>query len=101
MDHFKHVIIKQKAQGLIACLGSADQADGEGSEQMAVLRQVTQNLWERLDIRLCIADEHPWFTERYHIVGTPTYLLFKGGREVRRLLGKTDVEGLLSFIRQG
>jgi thiol-disulfide isomerase/thioredoxin len=37
-------------------------------------------------------------TERFAVKGTPTFLLFHGGREVNRLIGESDGDTLDEFI---
>jgi hypothetical protein len=38
-------------------------------------------------------------TARYGIVGAPTYILFRGCREIGRLLGTIDQPGITGFIK--
>ncbi len=87
-----------KSPALIACLASDDD-DGAGRDQ-AMLRALRDTARKPLNIRLCRSGEHDWFTGRYRIMGTPPFLFFDEGRELRRLLGRTDVQGLLDFIDQ-
>lgn len=37
--------------------------------------------------------------DRFLVKGTPTFLIFAGGREVDRLIGESDGETLDEFIR--
>jgi hypothetical protein len=52
-------------------------------------------------LRVCFLDGQQFagVAARYGIGGAPTYILFRAGREIGRLLGITDLFGIKGFIR--
>ena len=45
-------------------------------------------------------DQNPVLGEKYEIIGVPTFILFKKGEEMRRMIGARSKEQLISFIEQ-
>ena len=43
-------------------------------------------------------DEHQDLCEKYNVRSVPTLLLFKGGKETKRLIGSRSLEELIEFI---
>ena len=56
------------------------------------------NLYEE-SLKVCVVDENDRiFFKTLEIIGSPTYLIFVRGREIKRILGVQDYETLLSFV---
>jgi thioredoxin-like negative regulator of GroEL len=68
------------------------------AEQIASLREVYGDFANQLDV--CLVDESslPMVEKRFTIMGTPTYLLFRNGKELGRYLGYARPEALREFV---
>ena len=95
-DNFKSEIIEEKRPVLLACLNRYL----EFEEQVEVLESISKKYGEALKICLLSEDFIRVFSWTYAIKGTPTFLIFDGGKERNRLLGKADSEKLITFILQ-
>ncbi|MCP4754364.1 MAG: hypothetical protein GY866_26060 [Proteobacteria bacterium] len=73
--------------------------DLDNDDQIAVLEEVVGSF--PMDISMCILEEESIvsFAQKYHVKGSPTYLLFESGLEKGRLLGKSDHKDLLAFLK--
>jgi len=69
------------------------------SSQAKVLEETEAAFGERLRCFLFNSDYLDTAMERFKVKGTPTYLLFEGGREVDRLIGASDDETMDEFVR--
>ena len=67
--------------------------------QWQVLDEASARHADRLRCYLYDTDYLETAMERFMVKGTPTFLLFSGGREVDRLIGESDGEALDDFIR--
>jgi thioredoxin-like negative regulator of GroEL len=45
------------------------------------------------------SDENPDLSARYNVQGIPTILLFRGGKEIDRLVGAASREQIIHFLR--
>lgn len=43
-------------------------------------------------------DKNPKLSVKYNIMGTPTFILFKGGKEIARIFGSQTKEQLKKFV---
>ena len=79
---------------LLAVLG----AGGETANQVETLDTVSRRFQRKL--KVCQVEENSLeaFKGRYHVMGTPTYLLFHKGREQERMLGVADKDSLAGFV---
>jgi len=67
--------------------------------QSDVLNDASNEYRNQVSCYLYDADYLETAKERFRVKGTPTFLLFSGGREVDRLIGESDRETLDDFIR--
>ncbi|MUM76395.1 thioredoxin [Pseudodesulfovibrio sp. F-1] len=67
-------------------------------EQSRLLDDASRRYAGRLDCYLYSQDYLETAMQRFLVRGTPTFLLFSGGREVDRLIGESDPETLDEFI---
>jgi thioredoxin-like negative regulator of GroEL len=67
--------------------------------QIRVLNDAESQHAGRLNCYLYAEDYLDTAMQRFTVKGTPTFLLFSGGREVDRLIGESDRETLDEFIR--
>jgi thioredoxin 1 len=65
--------------------------------QSAILEQLA-HAEDRVSIAAVDVDESPQLAARYGIRGTPTLVLFEGGRETGRRLGLTRESGIHSLF---
>ncbi len=82
---------------LLACL----RKDRDLSENLSRLDEVASLLREDgITMGYALDDMLPYFTDRFGIAGTPTYLMIRGGVILGTLLGKTTAPALIRFIRE-
>jgi len=67
--------------------------------QAKALERVEQAFGDRVRCFLFNADYLDTALERFAVKGTPTFILFDGGREVSRLIGESDSDALDEFLR--
>lgn len=68
-------------------------------EQSKALDGASKDFADKIRCYLYDADYLDTAMERFMVKGTPTFLLFSGGREVDRLIGESDRETLDEFIQ--
>ena len=68
------------------------------SAQVEVLEKACRRTGDDLRCFLYNTDYLDMATERFSVKGTPTFLLFQGGREVNRLIGESDGDTMDDFI---
>ena len=68
-------------------------------QQWQVLDEASVRHADRLRCYLYDTDYLETAMQRFLVKGTPTFLLFSGGREVDRLIGESDGETLDDFIK--
>jgi hypothetical protein len=68
------------------------------TSQVAVLEAACKAHGESVRCFLYNADYLDTATDRFAVKGTPTFLVFHGGREVNRLIGESDGPTLDEFI---
>jgi thioredoxin-like negative regulator of GroEL len=96
MDNFESEVLREKKPVLLACFyWGADVIN-----QIQVLESVSEKYGEGLKTCLIDVDSLAIFQEALGIEGTPTFLIFDGGREKSRMLGQADGETLTAFIRK-
>ena len=67
--------------------------------QSQALESASHNNADKVQCYLYDVDYLDTGMQRFMVKGTPTFLLFSGGREVDRLIGESDQETLAEFIR--
>ena len=70
------------------------------AEQAQVLNQLSDQYRRMVDIYCLEEDYINGFKEMYGIKGTPVFLLFLGGKEKGRMLGRVDRERLETFLNR-
>ncbi|MFC2156421.1 thioredoxin [Acidobacteriota bacterium] len=66
-----------------------------------VLESVAENMKEKVKIVKVNTDENQTKAQEYQILGIPTMLIFKDGKETERVVGfrpQEEIEGLLSSV---
>jgi len=63
-----------------------------------VLEALAERLAGRVKVCKINVDQHPAFRNAYHITGVPTFVLFVGGKPVRRAIGAHSLQQLLGLI---
>ncbi|MDD4241319.1 MAG: thioredoxin family protein [Smithellaceae bacterium] len=95
-DNFAQEVIWETKPLLIICLA---QDDGF-SRQLAVLREIAEKYEKVIKVGLLAQDSVEICKKKLKIIGTPTFLLMKEGREIDRILGVTDKEALTHLIER-
>lgn len=93
MDTIDSVLNEEKPV-FVACIR-------EDRDYSKTLREIESlALFSGPGLRVCYAldDLLPYFEKRFGITGTPTFLIIKHGIPQDSLLGKTSVQGLMTFI---
>ncbi|MBW1782966.1 MAG: thioredoxin family protein [Deltaproteobacteria bacterium] len=95
LEDFDREVLKEKMPVLVLCM----HRDPDFSGQLEVIhRVVTKTCGDRLKVCLLKEDSVGVFRETYGVGGTPTFLLFRGGREMSRLLGQAEPGVLKEFL---
>ncbi|EPR37498.1 hypothetical protein dsx2_0844 [Desulfovibrio sp. X2] len=81
---------------LVACLGSRERA----AKQLEALGMVAERFGERLQVVILGEDEMPAARSRFNVLGTPTFLLYHGGKERDRYLGEAGSGSLCRFVQE-
>ncbi len=82
---------------LIACI----RKDRDFHTNLNRLGEVASLLRENgITIGYVLDDMLPYFSDRFGIAGTPTYLMIRSGIILGTLLGRTTVPALVRFIRE-
>ncbi|QGY38704.1 thioredoxin [Pseudodesulfovibrio cashew] len=86
----------QSGQG--PCLVAFLKRNDRYRDQMKILEEASAAYGGVFRFYLFDADYLDTALERFKVKGTPTFLLFREGREVSRLIGESDRETLGEFI---
>ncbi len=89
--------IRSQEPTLVACL----QSKARDGRLIEALGTVAARFGERLAVYVIEEGENPGLRSRLNILGTPTILLFHGGKERDRFLGEAEPGALCSFVQQG
>lgn len=81
---------------LVACLAEGP----EFSKTLGVLESATSGLGRLIKVGIITEDSRRVFMNRFNISGTPTFVIFQQGKEVGRLLGMADREGIREFLHR-
>jgi thioredoxin 1 len=63
-----------------------------------VLEALAERLAGRVKVCKLNIDQYPAFRSTYHIMGVPTFVVFDGGKPVRRAIGAHSLQQLLGLI---
>jgi len=94
LDNFQKEVLEESRPVLVLCM----HWNSEFQEQIDIIECMCRTYGERL--KTCLMDEEliGAFKEKFDIKGTPTFMIFNGGKEKGRMLGKTDLKGLDDFL---
>jgi len=81
---------------LVACIEDKARA----GRQIEALSAVAARFGERIKVFVVEEGDIPSLRSRLNVLGTPTFLLFQGGREQDRFLGEAESGALYAFVRQ-
>ncbi len=101
LEDFEKEVIKERMPVLVLCM----HRDPDFLGQIKVIERITAKMYGK-DLKVCLLEEESVavFREKYRVGGTPTFLLFRGGKEMSRLLGQAEpgiFEDFLSRMRTG
>ncbi len=63
-----------------------------------VVEEIAAELAGRLRVAKLDVDENPWTARAYGVLGIPTLILFREGREVGRLVGARGKEAIVRTL---
>ena len=93
MDNFESEISLEMKPVLLACI----RRGFEAKEQLKVLETVSRKMAQ--SVKICLLYDGPNDVYReLSVAGTPTFLIYLGGEEVARVLGKVSPETLVEFV---
>ena len=93
-DNFDLEVQKEKRTVVLACIHRSVCM----IEQIAMLENVIKKFDKKLKVCLVNVDQLKPFMKRLKIEGTPTYLIYKDGREKDRIMGAVDAQALVLTI---
>lgn len=96
MDNFESEVINEKRPVLLLCI----HRDFGFEEQEEVIESISKSYADVLKVCLLDNDFLGAFGEKLGVDGTPTFLIFQGGKEKGRMLGQADKETLVAFLSQ-
>lgn len=89
------------ACGELVLLAFIRPSSGEGKQQLQLVESASRKFQDR--VRCLVYDQRNLEAgmRRYCVSGTPSYLLFRNGGEVDRLIGLSDQDTLDAFLGEG
>jgi len=95
-EDFGHEVIAESKIVLLFCMPH----DEAFAEQQRVLEEIACIYGERVKVVLPEETFIDVFKRNLNIVGTPTLLILKKGREIGRIWGEIDREQLIQILRE-
>ena len=97
LEDFEKEVLKETMPVLVLCM----HRDPDFHGQIELIEYITAKTYgDRLKVCLLEKESAEVFRETYGVGGTPTFLIFTGGREMSRLLGQAEPEILKEFLSQ-
>lgn len=59
-----------------------------------VVERIALEFQDKLDVYGVNVDESPYLSQRFNIVSVPTMIFFRGGKEVKKIIGLKDFDTL-------
>jgi thioredoxin-like negative regulator of GroEL len=94
-ENFEREVISENKPVLLLCMPW----DGEFPKQLELIEEIARMHSQELKVGLLQEEFIESFRENYGVLGTPTFLILKEGKEKRRLLGHADQETLMELIQ--
>ena len=94
LSNFEQEILQAEKPVLVLSI----QQGSEVQEELTILESVGQMYGNAIKVCLLKEEFISAFNEKFHIIGSPTYLLFGGGREKNRILGAADLKRLTELL---
>lgn len=93
-ENFEKEVTSEGKPILLLCMSRNE----EFSKALRIIERIAKKYGSAL--KVCLLEEEfiAPFKERYHVIGTPTFLIMVAGKERKRLLGLVDEKTLISFI---
>jgi len=79
----------------IACL----RRDKDFQENLNQLKRITAYFGKQLGVYFALEYLLPYFTKRYGIAGTPSFLLIRKGDLIDTMLGKNPTQSVINFCK--
>ena len=97
LENFEREVLKEKMPVLVLCMHQ----DSDFYGQIEIIERITSESYcHRLKVCLLKEESVGVFREKYGVGGTPTFIVFRGGREISRLLGQAESAILQEFLSQ-
>ncbi len=95
-DNIGVLIGEEDQPVLIACL--CRDKDFQGTIQQ--LEGIAALFPHQLSVCFALEDLLPYFTRRYGVVGTPTFLILRRGNLIETMLGKNPTQSVIDFCKE-
>ena len=97
LEDFEREVLKEKMPVLVLCMHQ----DSDFHGQIEIIERTTaESYCDRLKVCLLEEESVGVFREKYSVGGTPTFIVFRDGREISRLLGQAESAILQEFLSQ-
>jgi thioredoxin-like negative regulator of GroEL len=96
LENFHKEVLEERGPVLVLCMHWGP----EFQEQIDIIEGMHRTYGERL--KACLVEEEFLlaFKEKFDVKGTPTFMMFIGGAEKGRMLGRADQKALEDFLSQ-
>jgi thioredoxin-like negative regulator of GroEL len=93
-ENFEQEVIAEKKPVLLLCMPR----DEEFSKQVKLMEDIAEKYSN--EVKVCVLQEETIeaFKKNYNILGTPTFLIIREGKERGRMLGLADKETLIKLL---
>jgi thioredoxin-like negative regulator of GroEL len=95
-NNFEQEIGKGAKPILVLCM----HWNGEPQEQVRIIEMISKKYAKDIKVGLLEEEFIAPFSEKFGVTGSPTYILFVGGRERGRMLGRADPKTLENFLME-
>ncbi|MEW6442937.1 MAG: thioredoxin family protein [bacterium] len=93
-DNFASEVLDERRPVLLSCVRVEDGFQ----EQLTILKSLSEAYAGALKICLLKEDFLAAFHEKLGVIGTPTFIVLKGGMKVGRILGQVNENRLAAFL---
>ena len=93
-DNFTKEVTAEKKPFLLLCMPK----DDDFPSQLSIVEIMAEHHESRLKVGIMADAFVEYFKKKLGVVGTPTFLIFFDGKELNRMWGLADSEGLEQFV---
>jgi hypothetical protein len=94
LENFQKEVLEESSPVLVLCM----LRDSEFQEQIKVIVSTCNSYGKNLKVCLIVEEFVEILKENFDVEGTPTFLIFTGGLEKGRMLGKAEQKTFADFL---